>query len=155
VGQKSQISYLKQRGFPTHMSEYNNPFADIDPSEEEIGVTFDRVAQERGLGDEDSLEALTGEDLEAFIAAEPKFIGEFIDICTQARQDEDIVDPKTGRYNDPCLQKFDRVLAKLGYAYDKGSQSYVQQDSADIVIQQLSRQGVETARALPTEEPTY
>jgi len=147
VGQKSQISYLKQRGFPSHMSEYEIPLDD------KIGATFDRVVQERGLGNADSPEGLTGEDLEAFIAADRRFLDEFIVMCLQGRKEDELVDPETGRYNDPCLQKFDKVLAKLGYAYDKASQSYVQRDSADIVIPELSRTGLETARALPT--PTY
>ena len=131
------------------MSEYENPLDD------KTRETFDRVLQERGLGDADSFEDLTGDDLEAFIAVDPQFLVEFIAIYTQARREEDVVDPATGRYNDPCLQRFDRVLAKLGYVYDKKAQGYVQRDPANIVIPELSRTGMEQARALPTEESTY
>jgi len=131
------------------MSEYEIPLDD------KIGATFDRVVQERGLGNADSPEEFTVEDLEAFIAADRRFLDEFIAMCLQGRKEDELVDPETGRYNDSCLQKFDRVLAKLGYVYDKKAQGYVQRDPANIVIPELSRQGVETARALPTEEPTY
>ncbi|MFQ5976373.1 MAG: hypothetical protein ACE5J5_08675 [Candidatus Hydrothermarchaeales archaeon] len=138
------------------MAERNRFFEDenkgnsFDDLANEVDSTFealDALSEELGLDESTTMDDLTPDQILRMMEVAGGGASEFIEMAMLERQRDGV--GADGKYNDPSLRENDIMLAKLGYAFDAASGSYVQKSPSDINIAELSDVG---KRVLAREE---